>query len=515
MAVASRVMNQAPLWRNLCILLPATLLGIAVFDLTRRALTPTLGAWTAYELTIGLGAGIAAVVGCIALRRMDSVRESKLRLRRLVEQLPAAAVFIEGRHIHLNRGAETATGYHDGALSTLDDWFRALYGDRHERVRDLYEAERRVGFPYATTVPIRCKDGEHRFRERDFAESLFETAHAIVLILDPQGRIVRFNSFMQELSGYSLEEVRGKDWFETFLPERDRARIHEVFRSAAADIAVRGNVNPILTKDGAEREVVWWAKTLKDARGMVVGVMSIGHDITELRDAQQKLVQSERLAAIGEAMTGLAHESRNALQRIQACSEMLALEVDDHPPALDLVERIQKAQSHLHQLYEEVRGYAAPGTRQRQPCDVARLWRETWSELQQSQNGAAVRLREEAATDCQCRVDARAIQQVLRNIFENSIAAVGNPGEVLLHCTAHKLDGQSALRLAVRDNGPGLSREQNQRIFDPFYTTKTQGTGLGMAIARRIVEAHGGRIAVGEPPNGGTEIVVTLPRGMP
>lgn len=543
--VSGAPLNRLSRWRNLCAVLPATLVGIAVFEITKRALVPSLGEWAAEAVTVAFGAGVASAAACVALRRSEAAWQNKQRLRHLVEHLPAGAVYVEGQQLHLNGAAEVITGYSRGELTTLDEWFRALYGDRRQQVIELYESDKRGGFPYATTVPIRCKDGRERFveftgyqsdggeiwllhdvtelrrvadelrSERDFAESLFETAHAIVLVLDPQGHIVRFNPFMEALSGYELEEVRGKDWFETFLPERDRARIREVFHSAVADVAIRGNVNPILTKQRAEREVVWWAKTLKDAHGVVVGVLSIGHDTTELREAQQKLVQTERLAAIGEAMTGLAHESRNALQRIQACSEMLALEVGDRPSALDLVGRIQKAQRHLHLLYEEVRGYAAPVNLRCQPCDVAHVWRDTWSEVQQSCTSGDVRFRDEVRADSVCRIDPHAVGQVLRNIFENSLAAVPNPGEVLVHCTADTLDGQSALRLTVRDNGPGLSGEQRQRIFDPFYTTKTQGTGLGMAIARRIVEAHGGRIGVGEAAGAGTEIVVTLPRGMP
>jgi len=77
------------------------------------------------------------------------------------------------------------------------------------------------------------------------------------------------------------------------------------------------------------------------------------------------------------------------------------------------------------------------------------------------------------------------------------------------------LDGRPALRIAVRDNGPGLSPEQRQRIFDPFFTTKTKGTGLGMAIAKRIIDAHGGRIAVGNVAGPGAEILLTLPRDVP
>src|SRR5690606_7277617 len=98
--------------------------------------------------------------------------------------------------------------------------------------------------------------------------------------------------------------------------------------------------------------------------------------------SEHRAVQSERLAAIGQMVTGLAHESRNALQRSQACLEMLSLEVEDRPQALELVGRIQRAQDHLHHLYEEVRSYATPIRIQRTPTDLGEVWRETWANLE-------------------------------------------------------------------------------------------------------------------------------------
>ncbi len=126
-------------------------------------------------------------------------------------------------------------------------------------------------------------------RERDLAESLIDTAQAIVLVLDTESRIVRFNPYMEELSGYRLAEVQGKDWFSTFLPVRDHAGIGELLQEAADDIQTRGNVNPILTKDGHEREIEWNDKTLKDADGNTVGLLAIGQDITERKRAEREL----------------------------------------------------------------------------------------------------------------------------------------------------------------------------------------------------------------------------------
>jgi PAS domain S-box-containing protein len=147
-------------------------------------------------------------------------------------------------------------------------------------------------------------------RQRDFADSLIETAQAIVLVLDPAGRIVRFNPFMEQVSGYPLEVVRGQDWFTTFLPASDRSRIREVFSRAVSDIQTRGNINPIMTRDGRARYIAWSDKTLKDADGNVVGLLSIGHDITESRQAEAALREREQelgliLASTDEGIYGM------------------------------------------------------------------------------------------------------------------------------------------------------------------------------------------------------------------
>src|SRR5262249_24073380 len=174
------------------------------------------------------------------------------------------------------------------------------------------------------------------------------------------GRVVRFNQFFEEIAGYRLAEVEGKDWFDLFVPERDRRAARELFERALGGEPARGNVIALVTGDGTEREVSWWDKTLTGPHGATLGLLAVGHDVTELKRAQERALQAERLAAIGQMVTGLAHESGNALARSQSCLEMLAWEVEDRPEALRLIERLQQAQDHPAQLYQEVRGYAAP-----------------------------------------------------------------------------------------------------------------------------------------------------------
>jgi signal transduction histidine kinase len=235
-------------------------------------------------------------------------------------------------------------------------------------------------------------------------------------------------------------------------------------------------------------------------------------EIGERKRAQDQALQAERLAAIGEMVTGLAHESRNALQLMQASLEMLARRLG-RSPEFELVQEIQRAQDRLHHLFEEVRGYAAPIKPAPELTDLALLWREAWYQLSRLTQGRDAALVEEVGpVDLHCRVDAYSIERVFRNILENSLTACADPVRIEIRCNDARHGGLPAIRVLVRDNGAGLTPEQRQNIFVPFYTTKVRGTGLGMPIAKRIVEAHGGLVAVSDAAQG-TEIEIVLPRG--
>lgn len=346
--------------------------------------------------------------------------------------------------------------------------------------------------------------------EANFRE-LIEAVDFMVLILCQNRKIVYANPFATQLTGYSANELRGKS-IDAFLHHEPRAiveqqlqRLHQGQRAIEQEIALH-------CQDGSERWILWSVRRLKDFEGMPA-ILSVGHDVTERRKLEQRALQSERLAAIGQMVTGLAHESRNALQRSQACLELLKDELQGLAEPLELVERILRAQQHLHHLYEEVRGYAAPIVLHREMRSVDHIWRDTWSHLEVARAHKPLILKESfLCQSVSCYIDTLALEQVFRNIFENAIY-VSQPGdEIVVQCEDANLLGHPVLRITIRDQGPGLNADQSAHIFDPFFTTKTQGTGLGMAIVKRIVEAHGGQIYVGNPDQRGAEIVIDLPR---
>jgi PAS domain S-box-containing protein len=347
-------------------------------------------------------------------------------------------------------------------------------------------------------------------KEQEFAEGIIDTAQAIVLVLDTDGRVLRFNRFLEALTGVRAAESRGKHWTEVFLAPRLRSEGLRPFRATLENTVIRGETYPIVGVDGIERQVSWWATAMHDAQGKVSGILAIGHDMTELVAANRKLVQNERLAALGEAATRLAHESRNTLQRIQVAAGMARLEAGGNLRLQKQLDSIERSSEEIGELLAEVRNFAAPLQLDQAPCEIGALWQEAWAALESARGGRLARLRSDNRLTAKCAVDRFRMVQVFRNLFENSLAACADPVEIVV--SAVEVDQPRRLaEIRIRDNGPGLRPEQRDRVFEAFYTTKSKGTGLGMAIVRRIIEAHGGQIFVGDS-SPGAEFILQLPR---
>ncbi len=346
--------------------------------------------------------------------------------------------------------------------------------------------------------------------ERDFKDSLLDMVQAAVLVVDFHGRILTANSYLAAVSGYPELVLRGQVWTTFLVPEAGRPDACGIVREALVSRTSKTAAFGLVARAGSERTFAWSARILERGPSKV-SVLLVGHDVSELHEMQRQALQAERLAAIGQMVAGVAHESRNALQRIQGCLQMLRWQVEGEPKALDLISRALQAQDELNRLFEDVRQYAASLHLDLGPCDLRGIWRDAWARLAPLHSGRNAQLVEETGgLDFTCTGDERRLRQVFRNVLENALAACPNTVRITISWCETRIDDGDALCISVRDNGPGLSAEQRQRAFEPFYTTKTKGTGLGLAITRRIIEAHGGRIEIGDGP--GATFLITLPR---
>ena len=186
--------------------------------------------------------------------------------------------------------------------------------------------------------------------------------------------------------------------------------------------------------------------------------------MARLREIEERALQDERLATIGRMMASVAHESRNALQRIVSSSELLELTLAGNPEGLRDVDNIRRAADDLHGVLEELRCYAAPITIERHTCDLGKIWRSAWSKLEKERPVDKFELVERPnGSNLFCDVDSHRVEQVFRNLFENSIAACGDRGKVEVLCHQLEENGIETLKVIVRDNGPGVGKEQKQR----------------------------------------------------
>ncbi len=225
--------------------------------------------------------------------------------------------------------------------------------------------------------------------------------------------------------------------------------------------------------------------------------------------ARARLAQSEKMAALGQLAAAIAHEVRNPLAVIRSAAQGLA---EGMPSGDGETARacsfITAEIDRLANVVNSLLAFARPLQVEPRPVAVRELFDRALLLAHEELAGKDLHVRRQDPTEVPpVRADADLICQVLLGLLENAAEAVPSGGQVTLAARA----AEGTVELAVADSGPGVPPDLRARIFEPFFTTRPTGTGLGLAVARQIVEAHGGRIDVGEGPGGGARFTVRLP----
>jgi signal transduction histidine kinase len=233
----------------------------------------------------------------------------------------------------------------------------------------------------------------------------------------------------------------------------------------------------------------------------------------DLARTQQALVKRERLAALGELAAVVAHEVRNPLGVIfNSVTSLKRLLAERRPDADMLLEMVGEEADRLNRIVGDLLDFARPHEADLRPASLREVAQKA-GEAVRPQLGNTVRLRIDIPASLPpVPVDARLLYQALINLLINAVQAMPRGGEVLLFACEAERAGANWIKLEVSDNGPGLSREITERLFEPFFTTKATGTGLGLAVVKRIIEAHKGEVAVTSEEGRGTTFTLWLPR---
>ena len=333
-----------------------------------------------------------------------------------------------------------------------------------------------------------------------------ESTGEAVLITDPQRRIVFANQAFLATFGYTWEEVRGKDslGFSGTLPNE---WVREVQRRVIEQ-SWRGEATA-RRKDGTAFPVALHCSLIRSEDGRVQGAVAIMEDISAQKELQVQLQRTDRLAAAGELAAGVAHEVNNALVGIlgQAQLAETATDVQTLRAAMACVE-VQGRR--IADIVQGLLGFARPQPPERGLLDLRQLVRDTLALMAHDLGRSGVRseLRFAAAVPA-VLADAKQIQQVLVNLFTNAMQAMDPAGGGPLLVSVEP--GADSVCVEVRDSGSGIPAEALPRIFDPFFSTKPNGSGLGLSVSYAIVQAHGGNLTVRSTPQVGTIFALTLP----
>jgi len=349
----------------------------------------------------------------------------------------------------------------------------------------------------------RQKTGATGHQLADFKRALDHAA--IVATTDVTGRITYVNDTFCRISGYSREELIGQDHRIVNSGHHPKEFMRELWRTIASGQVWHGEIRN-RAKDGH----LYWVDTtivpFLNERGKPYQYIAIRSDITARKEAEEKLAQQATLARVGQLAAVVAHEVRNPLAGIKGAVQILMSRRsagDSELPVLrDIVGRIDS----LSELINDLMLYARPRPPRLSVIELRPLVSDAVTIVRRDPAGQSIDIAIEGG-DVSAAVDGEMVRATVLNLLLNAAQAMAGQGRIVVTLGSSGTDAV----IEVRDNGPGIAAEIRDRVLEPFFTTKARGGGLGLPIARRTAELHGGTLSLDCPTSGGTAVTLTLP----
>ncbi|MEZ4753985.1 MAG: ATP-binding protein [Bdellovibrionota bacterium] len=318
-----------------------------------------------------------------------------------------------------------------------------------------------------------------------------------IIMLEKTGEISSWNLGADRIFGYNSNEIVGKSFSVLFCkPDQE----HEIPAQLLEKVLRTGKSEDdrkLCKADASSFEAQFVFSRIFNSNGEISGIAFVVRDVSEMRETEARLIQSERLATIGQTVAGLAHESRNSLQRIQSSVNKITRRSKNFPEILPFTRDIEKAVDDLRRLYDTVKKFAAPISLRKEYVSFNMMLQTVEDEIKSAlTNRNFETIIESGSQEYSIEGDEFRLKQVFRNLIENSLDACTDPVRLHLSLDSKLIDDREYLQIFYSDNGPGLQEEVASKIFQPFFTTKTEGTGLGMSIVKRILNEHQGEIAI-------------------
>ncbi len=350
-------------------------------------------------------------------------------------------------------------------------------------------------------------------RLQAFHENIIQSISSGVFTTDAAGLITSFNRAAQEATGYSLEQVKGRPWREIFNWRPN----HGSEQEAEALFACSRFEVECKRVDG-RRLILGMTLSPLQEQGKQTGLVGVFKDLTEIRDMEEEMRRREWLATLGEMSAGMAHEIRNPLGALVGAMQMLRKDVASDETSRRLMDIAIREATRLDTIITEFLLYARPPALNLTECDVNKILSDTLDLIaQEARTKVNITISTTLAKDALlAKVDQDQLKQVFWNLATNAFEAMPSGGQLTISTGRRRVasGGRSGevIEIVFQDTGIGIPKGNLDKIFLPFFTTKKEGSGLGLAAVHRIVDLHGGWIKVDSWEGKGSRFTVCLPR---
>jgi two-component system sensor histidine kinase HydH len=340
-------------------------------------------------------------------------------------------------------------------------------------------------------------------RIRAFSKSLVENMPIGLIATDGGGMLTAFNQTAEAILGRRAGDVLGKK-AEEVLP----GSCLEIFRQLADDRRIVEREIDCTVAEGRMIPMEVIATTLQEDDGADLGRVVLFRDMTEMRRLKQEITRNQRLASLGSLAAGVAHEIRNPLSSIKGFATYFRERYEDNPEDRETAETMISEVDRLNRVITQLLEFARPMTMNLLSTSIGTVIRHTLRTVEGQARERGILIEAELPPEIgEIPLDADRMSQVLLNLFLNAIAAM-DPGGIL-RVSLGRRDSRT-IRIAITDTGAGIRKEDLPRVFDPYFTTKPSGTGVGLPIVQKIIEAHGGEILLESEPGRGTSATILL-----
>jgi PAS domain S-box-containing protein len=495
-------------------------------------------------------------------RAEEVLRESDARLRHLVAYSPSVIYSIRPRgntpvSSFISENLEDILGYKPEEICDFKFWQSIIHPEdlpslmvhikailkRKTAITLEYRCKHKDGayrWLRDTNTPIFDKDGqllelvgswiditerkraEEALRENE--ENLRITLNSIgegVIAVDTKGRLTHMNPIAEKLTSWKFEEAKGKPLLDVFNTMNEDIR--QVFSNPISTILTEGlTAGPgifanLISKDGTKYDITNSAAPIKDANGNITGMVLVFRDVTEQLRTEAELFKSKKLESVGVLAGGIAHDFNNILTGLFGNLQLAMVTLPREHESYTYIETASQALQRTALLTEQLLTFAKGGDPILETLDLRQIVHNT---VTFNLSGSNVKAHINLPDDLwQVKADKGQISQVIANLAINSKQAMPNGGSLYIDAEnikdlkerADRRSSSEFVKLSLRDEGLGISAKYIERIFDPYFSTKQSGSGLGLSIVHSIITKHRGHISVDSTPDVGTTFTILLP----